>query len=312
MLDYYFSGVPSYKDEEVHRLAQLCPHRLLSCHGDYVKAGHKWAKSAVTNKGEITLLLDSGAFTAWNKSHEMHLHDLMPVYFDFMNKYWSSLKEIYLINLDKIPGSPGRTAEYAEIQEACEISDKNYQILIKEFGPRVLPVFHQNEDEARLREICQMSEYICVSPRNDLPEGQRVRWSHEVHGKIPRTTRTHGLAATGMLMMETVPWTSVDSASWVFTAATGNISICINGRLLNLGVSEQSPTRFLINQHFNTLSELAKDAVRERVLRNSSYTIEQLMVDHAARMSFTMTEIMYWNANHHVCEFEEVATLFEL
>lgn len=311
MLDYYFSGVPSYRDEEVERLAQIVPHRLLSCHGDYIKAGHKWASRTVLNPKHGTLLLDSGAFTAWNKCHEMHLHDLLPVYFDFMNKYWKDCKEIYLINLDKIPGSPGRTAEYAEIQEAISISDHNYRILVKEFGNRVLPVYHQNEDEARLREICAMTDYVCISPRNDLPEGQRVKWSREVHAKIPRTTKTHGLAATGTLMMETVPWTSVDSASWVFTAATGNITICIAGKLLNLGISEESPTRFLKNQHYNNLAEPMRKVVEQRILL-SGYTPEQMVVDHAARMSFTMTEIMYWNENYHKTTITDVQTLFEL
>lgn len=311
MLDYYFSGVPSYSEEEVHRLAQICPHRLLSCHGDYIKAGHKWAKSTVANFKHGTLLLDSGAFTAWNKCHEMHLNDLLPVYYDFMTTYWSACKEIYLINLDKIPGSPGRTAGYDEIQEAIEISDRNYAILVKEFGNRVLPVFHQNEDEKRLHEVAAMTDYICVSPRNDLPEGQRVAWSREVHSKLPRTKRTHGLAATGAVMMETVPWTSVDSASWVFTAATGNITICIAGKLLNLGISEESPNRFIQGQHYNNLPEVMRKVVADRI-ELSGYTPEQMVTDHAARMSFTMTEIMYWNEHHHKFVIAEVQSLFDL
>lgn len=311
MLNYYFSGVSAYDDTELHRLAQICPHRLLSCHGEYVKFGHKWARSSVCNAGNITLLLDSGAFTAWNKGHEMHLHDLLPVYFDFMNAYWRESKEIYLINLDKIPGSPGRTADTAEIEEAIEISDKNYEILVKEFGSRVLPVYHQNENEARLRQICAMTDYICVSPRNDLPEGQRVKWSQEVHSKIPRSIKTHGLAATGDLMMATVPWTSVDSASWIFTASVGNVTLCVNGKLLNIGMSEKSPCRYLPNQHYNNLPPLMQKVIRDRV-ELSGFTVEQMSVDHGARMSFTMTEIMYWNENHHICLFKEPATLFEL
>lgn len=311
MINYYFSGVPSYGDEEVDRFAQLVPHRLLSCHGEYVKHGHKWAKSAVKNPGKITLLLDSGAFTAWNKRQEMRLDHLLPVYFDFMNNYWKDLKEIFLINLDKIPGSPGVAGTPEEMEECIEISDHNYEILVKEFGKRVLPVFHQDENEERLRQVCAMTDYICVSPRNDLPEGQRVKWSHEVHGKLPSHITTHGLAATGDLMMRTVPWHSVDSASWVFTASTGNINICINGKLMNLGISEQSPNRFLANQHFNTLPDIVQAEVARRISA-SRFTVEQLTKDHAARMSFTMDEIMYWNEHHHVCNFKPVATLFPL
>lgn len=310
-VNYYFSGVPSYGPEEVHRFARITPHRLLSCHGDYVKHGHTWARSTVTNPKHGTLLLDSGAFTAWNKMGEMHLHDLLPVYFDFMNLYWRDCKEIYLINLDKIPGSPGVDPPPEEIEQAIEISDRNYEILVKEFGKRVLPVFHQGESEKRLMEVAAMTDYICVSPRNDLPEGQRVKWAHEVHCKLPRDKKTHGLATTGVQMMQKVPWTSVDSASWIFTASTGNATFCLNGKLVNLGFSEQSPTRFLANQHYNSLTPVMQAAVKERILE-AGFTPERLIEDHAARMSFTQAEIMYWVEHHHVCDFKDVQTLFPL
>ena len=313
MINYYFSGVGTFTGDVLRNLAQSTPYRLLSCHGAYTKFGHTWAQHAVDhdNSKKNTLLLDSGAFTAWNQGHEMTLDKLLPVYYDFMSRYWVHLKEIFLINLDKIPGSPGRTADNAEIEECIEISDKNYRILVKEFGDRVLPVFHQGESQDRLLECVDMSKYVCISPRNDLHENQRVTWSREVHAKLPKGVSTHGLAATGLEMMTTVPWTSVDSASWIFTASNGSVVLCINGKMVNLGFSEKSPSRFETVQHICNVSGIVRDRIQAR-LDDLGYTIEQLATEHGARMSLTMKEIQYWVDNHHRFEICDQNYLFGL
>lgn len=313
-VNYYFSGTGISKKDDLEELAKIIPYRLLSCHGAYTSFGHTWSSNVIKSdksKQFNTLLLDSGAFTGWNQGHEVKLEILLPVYYDFMLKYWENVKEIYLINLDKIPGSPGRTPDEAEIQEAIEISDKNYEILVKEFGPRVLPVYHQGEDEKRLAEIVAMSEYICVSPRNDLWEGQRVKWSQEVHSKITRATKTHGLAATGLEMMTTVPWTSVDSATWIFKAGNGTITLCINGKMVDIGISEKSPTRHVSGQHIMTVHPLMRKVMEDRI-NSLGYTVDELMIDHNPRMSITMKEVQYWVDNHYYLNFKKSNTLFPL
>lgn len=313
-VNYYFSGTGISKKEDTKEMAGLIPYRLLSCHGAYTSYGHTWARNVIEHehsKEFNTLLLDSGAFTAWNQGHEMLLKDLMPVYYDFMMKYWTSVKEIYLINLDKIPGSPGRTADEAEIKECIEVSDRNYELLVKEFGPRVMPVYHQGESEARLKECVKMSDYICVSPRNDLHESQRVKWSREVHSKLERSTKTHGLAATGLEMMTTVPWTSVDSATWIFKAGNGTITLCVNGKMVDIGISEKSPTRHFAGQHINTVHPMMKKVLQDRI-EELGYSIENLMTDHNYRMTITMKEVQHWVDNYYYLNFNESNTLFEL
>lgn len=311
MLDYYFSGTPSFRGEMMAEMSTKCSHRLLSCYRDYVKYAHSWIELTVQRNHPQTLLLDSGAFTAWNKGAEVTIDELLKTYYDFMNRYWDKLPQIWLINLDKIPGSPGVTASDAEVEEAIEISDRNFEILVSHFGPRVLPVYHQGESEARMHEVCRMSEYICVSPRNDLPEGQRVTWAQEAHSKLPKGIKTHGLATTGENMMVTVPWKSVDSASWVFTCAMGNITICLNGSMKNIGVSSQSPTRFEANQHVSNMNPLYRKAVEDRI-EELGYSYEVLSVDHNARMAITMLEIIEWNKKYHKSEIIHREGLFDL
>ena len=300
--------------EVAEAMAIRTPHRLLSCHGAYIKAGHNWLADVLKNpnaKTENTILLDSGAFTAWNQGHVMELKDLMPVYYDFMSKYWSSVKDIWLINLDKIPGSPGRTADQAEIDDCIRISDENYNILVREFGPRVLPVYHQGESKNRLLDIAKMGDYICISPRNDLHESFRVAWSREAHAAVPAGKKTHGLAATGIVMMTTVPWGSVDSAAWIFKSGTGVISIVLHGNLIDLGVSPKSPTRFDPNRHIMNVDPVTRKQAVARI-ESLGFTVEQLAESHSARTDIIMQEVHYWVANHHRCDFSKPPSLFDL
>lgn len=313
MLNYYYSGSGvSFKLEDVDMIVDLvrsCPYRLLSCEPAYISYAKRWLDTCAYLNYKPTILFDSGAFTAWNKGEEVTLENLIPIYSELMSLYYTKTKEIYLINLDKIPGSPGRTAESAEIDECIRISDINFNILVKEFGNRVLPVFHQNENESRLKEVSSMSDYICVSPRNDLPEKHRVRWSKEVHNKI--TNKTHGLAATGIQMMTEVPWTSVDSATWIFLCATGKVVINLNNTLKLIGMSTKSSDRFAAGEHYLTVTKEIRDIIDKR-LENYSVTAEQLMTNTNYRLYFTIKEINNWLEFDHKFMNTQYQGLFEL
>lgn len=235
-------------------------------------AARKIADHLVEAAQPFCLLLDSGAFTAWSQGHEVTLDDLFAAYDEMIATYGDKAEEVWLISLDKIPGSKGRTATPDEINEACRISDENFKILTDRYGDRVLPVFHQNESTSRLHEVAAMADYICVSPRNDLPEKSRVRWSAEVHARIPGK-RTHGLAATGKGMMQTVPWYSVDSASSIFAAMNGGIYR--NSSLQVLQMSTKSSSIKDMDQHFRTLPSLVQEHLVAEFERRG-FTLEGL------------------------------------
>ncbi len=291
-MNYFFSGIGTFTGELKARLAMECTHRLQSCHGSYIKSAYDWADLAMNNPGHQELMLDSGAFTAWSKGDEVQLDHLMHVYGDLINKYGPHMRAIWLINLDKIPGSPGRTAGKEEIDEAIAISDANYAVLVKEFGDIVLPVFHQNEDEKRLADIVDMAPYVCISPRNDLPEKSRVSWSQYVHGLQPGM-KTHGLATTGSQMLTTVPWHSADSASWVFAGAMGNITVLMDQKLASISMSDESPSRHEMNKHFDTMPEIAQDVITARI-ESHGFTVDDMKTGHGNRMAFNMLETMDW------------------
>lgn len=178
------------------------------------------------------IMLDSGAFTAWNKGETTTVDDVKRKYQSFLDRAGDLFDEIWAINLDVIPGERGRDPTLDELKAAVEVSDVNFEILVREFGNIILPVFHQGEELERLNEcvaqVAGKSNYICVSPRNDLPEGKRVSWSAWIHNEINlrySEILTHGLATTGNLMVRTVPWFSGDSAAWVQHGGFGMIDI---------------------------------------------------------------------------------------
>lgn len=178
------------------------------------------------------ILLDSGAFTAWNKGEKTTVEDVKRKYSRFIELADGLFDEIWGINLDVIPGERGRDPTPQELDEAVRVSDINYEILTKTFGNIILPVFHQGESPERLAEcVAQVDgkhDYICVSPRNDLAEGLRVNWSRDAHGMLTANwphIKTHGLATTGNRMVRNVPWYSGDSAAWVQHGGYGMIDI---------------------------------------------------------------------------------------
>jgi len=291
-IHYYFSGIGTFKDELLERAVLTCQHRLQSCHAAYFKNAVKWCEVARKVGHKFDMMLDSGAFTAWTKGSEVNLEDLIKDYAFLIDNYSDVMNNVWLINLDKIPGSPGVTATTKELEAAIKISDKNFAILQRTFGNIVLPVFHQNETLDRLREVQAQSEYICVSPRNDLPENQRVLWSEETHAYL-QGTKTHGLAATGQNMLARVPWHSVDSASWVFTGSTGNIEIFIEDKLRMIATSSESPNRKEAKQHINTVSDLERQMINQR-LNDIGITEEQVVNSHGHRMFVNLHEITAW------------------
>lgn len=275
----FFSGIGKGTVEADDRLGSP-RYRLFSCHGNYFNYALKTIPLCATLDNEFEVMLDSGAFTAWTKGEEVKLDELRRTYGAILEKHGHLGKKFWLINLDKIPGAPGRTPGPDELSEAIDISDKNYHSLVETFGDCVLPVFHQGESAARLKEVTEMGSYINVSPRNDVGERMRVRWAKEVHAKIPKGVMTHGLAATGLPMMQDVPWHSVDSASWIMVASYGHI--WWPRTMTIISISDDSPNRYLADKHYVNISKPAQDEF-ERYAESMGMTIEQLRSDFAYR-----------------------------
>ena len=179
--------------------------------------------SAIQEQGKYprNIMLDSGAFTAWQRGHVTDVDTVSGSYERFLEVSKGLFDSIVAVNLDVIPGEKGRDPTQQELKDAVIQSDKNFDILQRRFGDIILPVYHQGEPESRLEEVIGQARYICISPRNDVAETHRVTWSRETHDAIDGRVKTHGLATTGNEMIRTVPWTSGDSAAFVLHGAMG-------------------------------------------------------------------------------------------
>ena len=320
-MNVFFSGSstggPKLLSETDERLvAASADHfRLLSCHGDYMSVAKKTFEKIIDFgvPKETEFMLDSGAFTAWSKGAVIELEELTEVYDRMIDTYESKIKCVWLINLDKIPAEKGRTATPAELIEAMKISDDNFHVLKERYGKRVLPVYHQNETQEQLLTMAKESDYICISPRNDLPELSRVKWAKEAHDLIPGV-KTHGLAATGARMMAEVPWHSVDSATWIAIGAYGGIILEDHLSLRILQISTDSGSIKEANGHFDNLSTVEKAMIQRR-FEKEGFTTEDLRLDTTNRIIWNRIQLIryadrYKQAKHNQ-SFLEVG-LFDL
>lgn len=291
-LKFFLSGNMGRAGEEEDRLSKELECRLCSCHDAYVRDAKRWAGIASRKDSGITkMLLDSGAFTAWSKGKRVDINHLIATYSEVMALADQSKVKIWLINLDVIPGSAGVTAGEDEVREAIKQSDINFEILTKEFGDCVVPVYHQNESEARLHEVASMASYICASPRNDLPEWTRVQWSEEVHSKLPPNIRTHGLATTGAKMLDRVPWWSVDSAAWLYSGAMGKVDCWYGGKWVSINISKESPDRYNQGKHYDNCDKHIRQVVEERAAFHG-VDVAKMRDDHMARKLFNGLELI--------------------
>jgi hypothetical protein len=172
------------------------------------------------------IMLDSGAFTAWNAGKSVSLDQVREHYARFLESGDGLFDEVWLINLDVITDD---TMTGDEKKAATERSDENFRILRSEFGNCVLPVFHQREGKARLREVIEQADgYLCLSPTNKIPEDHRWRWAllaNSALRDLGSKARAHGLATTGNVMIREAKLFSGDSGAWVEHGKFGTVDL---------------------------------------------------------------------------------------
>lgn len=241
---------------------------------------------------DTTFLLDSGAFTSWTKGEKVDIDDLSSFFEKTIlsNRY---LSDAVMINLDVIPGRKGVDPTPAEIDAAMIDSDKNYDLLNSRFPGKILPVFHQGEPQSYLDHILGKTDHICLSPRNDVIEKQRVRWVSEV---FRPGMKAHGLATTGNLMMNIVDWFSVDSATWIMTAAVGGIMWRRPGGKIDLiSISNESSDRKIWNAHLDNLCESERKHIIE-TLESRGYDLAYLRASQPERSRWNSEVLLNYTA----------------
>jgi len=187
--------------------------------------------------GEIDLMLDSGAFSAWNKGVSIDLEDYLKKIESIKQHY--PFRNLYPVNLDVIPGKQGDKITQQQTEDSMLQGFKNY-LWLKERGVDSIHVFHEGESlKFLIDEIVPACGYIGVSPCNDSHLNQKIAWCKDVFTLLDERTKTHGFAVTSERLLELFPWTSVDSASWKLGANLGKVYLSI-GQLYYSTVSNEA------------------------------------------------------------------------
>jgi len=162
--------------------------------------------------GKNTIMIDSGAFSAWNSGKEINLD----AYIDYCKKL---PEEVYKINLDVIP----KTGSSQEEKLRCiERGFENY-LKMKSIIKNVLPVHHYGEDIMWAKRMLQETDYICISPANDTHENVKREYFNYVFGNINDIPKVHVLGYSSVEGLEMYPFHSVDSISYKKSQMFGGV-----------------------------------------------------------------------------------------
>jgi hypothetical protein len=162
------------------------------------------------------LIIDSGAFTAWNTGKEIKLDD----YCRFLDAI-ESLRPFRSVQLDVV-GDPG--ASWA-----------NYEMMRKR-GYDVMPVFTRGESLERLEEMYSHTDYVMFGGiAFGAGNANYVKWLMERNGD----RKIHWLGFANLDFVRKYNPTSVDASSWNSSKRYGGVKLVKpNGQMRTLNRSE--------------------------------------------------------------------------
>lgn len=237
-----------------------------------------------------TVVLDSGAFSAWTKKTPIDLD----AYIAFIKANMEYVDHV--VNLDAIPGEFGRVPTPDEVEASAQQGWDN-MLYMEEFGIRPMPVFHMGEQMKWLdRMIDHGCDYVGISPANDRTTNQKKAWLDEVFDRICDADgwpciKTHGFGVTSVPILFRYPWFSADSTSWALFGAYG--MILVPQRVGSEFVYDRSPYSIVVSKeskvkdveggkHLDTFSPLVRKHIAE-YLESCGETMEAVRENYKAR-----------------------------
>lgn len=252
--------------EIVHNI----PHILESYH--YIGSQRYLDQMRADN---AQVFLDSGAFSAYTLGVEIDL----PTYCNYIKAnmdLWRVEDGVVMASVLDGIGDPLKTYQN--------------QLAMEQLGAKPLPCFHAGEDERYLEYYVQNYEYITLGGMVGSSTKQLCIWLDRMWERYltdgsgrPRL-KVHGFGITAIPIMERYPWYSVDSSSWIQSAAFGSI---ITPEWGPLSVSEKSPSRHDAGQHATTLTAIEQDYVLQ-MLEKQGFTYERLSSVYESRAAYNL------------------------
>lgn len=169
----------------------------------------------------LRVMIDSGAYSVWSRGLKIDLDQYI--------KFCKERPQLdIVVSLDVIP--PKNTKLTPETKESlCAEGWSNYLKMIRHLPmEKVLPVHHRGDSFKWLEKMLDFGcPYIGLSPRHDgTDKRRRFSYIEECRKVVLDSSgsplvKTHGFAVSYPEFMCRFPWYSVDSASWVKSAAWG-------------------------------------------------------------------------------------------
>jgi len=223
----------------------------------------------------VKVFLDSGAFSA----HTLGVSIDLPTYCDYIKR-----------NQDILRVEDG--AVMASVLDGIGDPLQTYrnQLAMEELGAKPLPCFHFGEDERYLEYYVQNYEYITLGGMVGRSTDALIKWLDKLWDEYltdaagyPRL-KVHAFGITSFPIMERYPWYSVDSSSWIQSAAFGSI---VTPRYGAVSISDKSPARHVQGQHASTLTPMEQDALF-KYLEEQGFTYERLSTVYESRAAYNL------------------------
>ena len=241
------------------------------------------------------LLIDSGAFTAHRQGTEVDVES----YIKLLNDY-TDCAEAYA-QVDTIPGQFGKPKTLEDKMKAPKLSWENYLYMRPQMKEpdKLMPIYHQGEDIKWLHNMLSATfegshvAYIGISPANDQPQAAKNDFIAECFNVIKHSSNpkvmTHAYGMTNLRVLETFPFTSADSTSWVLNAVNG--SIMYNYRAI--GMSEKSK----ISGHFRGQPPAIQQRMEEG-FKQRGFSASELETNYRERIRWNIYYLKRWAENY--------------
>jgi hypothetical protein len=237
-------------------------------------------------KQKVSLMLDSGAYTAWTQGTKIDLDE----YIAFIKKNIDKIDTYFA--LDVIPPKP-RTGD--AVEASAQASYDNLAKMRKA-GLKPIPVFHLGEDFKWLDRLLKDGyDYIGFGGPSWAPGVDLIPWLDRVFDRITDkkgrpTIRAHGLGLASPELMMMYPWYSCDAASWALTAAFGSIYCPIYRNKkpdysvapMKVSVSMEERKSGLSNDHFLRWGPLMRECLDD-FLGRVGVSLEEVSENYVKR-----------------------------
>lgn len=222
MLRKYFAAYVNSAEVEDPSLLDHMDFRLVSFY-DMKSAGYRYDEYFFKKYRNryTSIMLDSGAFSAWNKHTEVPFRD----YLAYCKK-WADKIDLF-VNLDIIPREKTERAAAA----AAEGGYANYRRMVEALGEvgipkeRIIHVYHQFEpiDVLKKMVIEDQMAYIGLSADNSERTESKRKFFKECMKIVlddqgrPKC-KTHAFGLSGFRILKEFPFYSADSQTWALQA----------------------------------------------------------------------------------------------